>query len=385
MFSDLLVGIAVVSTLVVMGVAARASARTANAIGLGVLFTVVPLLFAGAEWVVSRPLVTSDMLGTEPFGVAVFAMLVVFVVCVGSVPVRAALVARLPSGGRMLVLALVVLLLSALTAAGGIASLRKPPPEDFLALFDHASLEAGQTARLGSATVTYEKSRCYVEVHEAATRRDYALPEWDHDGGACRPVRVFHTHRDRWESVVITDETGLTYAADSFLFVGANTASEDEAVPSLVVESSPPHIRDFAGRLGAPRAWVVGGVIALVLAGFALVAAVVTRRRGLHAIVTAREAEHTGDGWLRVHGWPPRFVAELKAVPPGTILIHEHHARAPTYRHDGGADAFSISVGTRAIAKTALSMRVSAWAIAAIVAATTLSTPLWVARWHGLL
>jgi hypothetical protein len=105
-------------------------------------------------------------------------------------------------------------------------------------------------------------------------------------------------------------------------------------------------VRDYARVVSVPRAWLTSGALGALLALGAVLLGAHLRRRA-HATEQAREAEHTGDGWLRIGTRLPLMVPAAASLPIGPVLVS---GKIPTrfgYRDGGAVAALPVKVGTR--------------------------------------
>jgi hypothetical protein len=270
----------------------------------------------------------------------------------------------------VLVGSVAIVIVGAATAALGVRSLTKPEPDSYLRLFERQKIDPGASAVVAGRSVLYDATprpapllgdrKCVVAIGEER-------------------VGVY-TFDDACPSI----ELAYDPVASHVLVL------RDPDNPVGIVGSVAGHapdvlgVADFRGRLGAPRAWVLGAVGGLAFAIGALAMALRFWRRA-RRLDDAVESNHAGGGWVAIED-APRFVADLASRAPGPVLLLAHDAtRWPTYRDDGAAKIFKAIPRSRAALRAEAHARMAAWALVAIASVATTSAPLWISRLFGIL
>ena len=400
------------ASLVALVVAWR-SPRLANGAAIGTACALAPSIFVGCLAVGAAPLATTRLrCGTGDLAAPFVFALAVFLGAAFGLPVSALANRFGPKLHRVgLAFATAAWLASAAIVALGLASLARPQPDDFAQLLDeYVPLELGQTIRVGETTLACERRSDAVRQPTPSDRYGVGV-----DG---RMVRLLPTNEVctlRISRGASTSRISLD-AVDGSAGGGTSQAPNDERCPRLTVAHDPQsdvglvmatsspwtarpiailgheypndavYASDFRGRLGAPRGWVVGGVLGFFLAAIALGAAFRAARRA-GRLDRFLEATHGGGGWLTLDGaTSPRHVPALEGSEPGPVLVApESPSRAATYRDDGSPRLRLVATGTRATVRDALRSRAFAWACVAIATLATTSAPLWAARLRGIL
>ncbi len=360
---------AAVTSIALVVIAWRWS-RLATGAAIVTTFALVPLILLGASWVLSDPLVVmSFRCGTGDIGFPILAVAVVFLG--GMLAFPFALFANKMHRALVLIAAVTVVA-SAITSVFGVLSLRRPEPDAFRALFTRGTtLAPGGTVVLGSRTFTWDTR---VTPAAAMGERHCSLHASDGDerievmnGDVCPRLNLL---LDPTSDLVLVSIDGN---ADGVAWFGRGSTYGRNLV-----------ISDFPDRLGAPRAWVFGGVGGFVIAVFAFTRAIAARRRAKN--VRAIEAAHVGAGWVKVDDAPPRHLPELATHAPGPVVVLD--ARAVTnasYRDDGAPVELRVALASRESLRAAEYARAIAWSCVAIAAASASSMPLWTSRLFGLL
>ena len=369
---------AALALVVLLAMARWARPHLVTTTAVSALLTLTPVLWLGAQWALSEALATSGgRCGTGDLAIPILVLVLVMVASALAVPL-AWLASNAGKRAHHVLFGVSVALLAAGCILVACAlSLRRPPPDAFLALFDTTTLEPGASRSLGTTSYTLDTAvspapllgdeHCTVHVSRSDAKtvdvRVFAV-------GACPRVRVYHDPRSRLSLV------GLDHTP----FRAEGIVDDDGRHTSDVL------LGDFRGRTGrasgmddkcSPRPCAVCRSHRHC------------RRHTAHRKAPHRPcrkaAEHVGGGWIKGEGRPPRFVAELARAAPGPVLVEEAAAGHPTYREVGAVAPLTVTVGDHGVVQAATMSRANAWLWVACFALASTATPLWVAWTHGLL
>ncbi len=312
-----------------------------------------------------------------------------FVGCVLALPFGV-LVMRANFPRALLVMGIGVVMTSGVIASVGLVSLGRPQPDDYLSLYDRVTLEPGGSVSLAGVPFTYQTTvkpaallgerSCQLSAtygDHVETRRVEATYSPTLLADVCPRLRAYG---DAASSVIVI----TSFDSDRAIAI-LPTRSAYIAEPTLVGEQEV-RVDDLVGRLGAPRMWVVTGVVGSLLGAVAVLLALRASRRRTQ-LQTAVDAHHTGGGWVSSdeHHVAPRYVPEIVGTSPGDVVVMRYAEQAPTYRRDGAPSSIHVVRGTRASLADEARARAAAWACVAVATSVMTSAELWVARLSGLL
>ncbi|HEY1960502.1 MAG TPA: hypothetical protein VGH28_33055 [Polyangiaceae bacterium] len=353
-----------------LAVLAWRAPRLAIGAAFGTACALVPNIVVGCSSALAAPLASLDARADlTDFGLVFIGVIIVFLGTVAAFPLAALVSAlRLRAERVMVVIAACVALSSAFVTARGFASMSRPEPDDFAGIFDEtSSLEGGHRLAVGATTLFYAPSSadmCSLHISGDSATSDALLGAVD---GRCPALTVFHDRRS---------DVGLVVPGD------ARIAARPLAILRTKDHRAEIPLAELAGELGAPRGWLFGASVGLVLAAFAIAASIAAARR--RTLDTAVDATHLGDGWVSLDG-AKRHVASLAGSPAGPVVVTTRAARGATYREDGSPLALDARTGTKESLRDEIATRVVAWSCVAIATIAMTSAPLWVARVSGLL
>src|SRR6185312_12120246 len=288
-----------------LAVLAWRAPRVAIGAAIGVTFGLLPNEIYGCVNALTAPLATmTGPEGSGDFGVFFVGAVIVFLGCVAALPIAALVSAvgrRAPAG--FIAVAAAATLASMLVTAFGLASMRRPEPDDLVDVFDdNAQVEVGEHATVGGTTLSYERTReglrplrpgddigwgvgpdgqpvqllptgemCILHLSGDTATTEVALnPTID---AQCPQLGVYH---DKRSGAGIVVAFGVAFASSS----GKSSMGRPLAIFGPQGERREIRVGDVAGELGAPRAWTFGGCVGLVLAILAVAAAIVARHAG---------------------------------------------------------------------------------------------------------
>lgn len=342
------------------------------AIGAG--FALVPNVLFGATWALAKPLAGSAMrCGTADAVLPFTALVTACVACAFAVPV-AVLARVIAEDAYRVLLSLAV----AVTVGGGIAAafatttLQRPEPDAFATvLSDRATVDVGKTATLDGLEIAYfaHGDTCILHISTSTDRNPVVR--------AVRGCPRLVAQRDPVSGVLVVSRTRAIAEGGAFELVIHDDDAYGAVSPALT-------LHDLGARLGAPRAWVGGSLLGLLVALGALLGAMIARRREQRLTADVLETAHTGDGWVVVEGVPRHF-PELAGADPGPVVVRAYASRPATYRDDGAPTGIVLHDGSREAYAAHLRERAAGWACVAVAAIAMTSAPLWAARLCGLL
>jgi hypothetical protein len=238
---------------------------------------------------------------------------------------------------------LAVLVIVALATTVGLARMRRPDPDSYVASLPILRvLGPGDSfATGGGTTVTYRKTNnpgptcpeSGVSAREQRVFDDLRNPapcviegiEGATFGFACVPLTVRHDAKeDVW--IVKDDATSKT----AFAIKGTELRSRDI------------QIADVARSIAPPTAWTLGGLMGCLLGGVLLVSGVRLERR--RASFNAIEGILREDGWVTIAGRPP--VKVLATSAPGPVVLRLRGESPASYREAGGGTLETWRPGT---------------------------------------
>ena len=331
--------------------------RDAVVVSITVACTLGATLAVGASSALWMPLAHSFYKSFELENVPFRCAFVIVIGAAAAVPiilvVRRAPVIALSLAGLLAICTTVLLVLD-------MRSLARPSPDDLARV--SVEIEPGGHANVGGVALEYDDSpppaeknlRCVVH----ANGRPFEIASFY----SC-PTLV--AHADEKSSLLVL------YGAHAKPVLALTLR---DSATELSVDA-------YRARLGAPRAWIVGAFVSLLIACAAITAALQKRAQKIEGV----EGHHEHDGWIRIDG-VPRFCAELVGATPGALVVVLENVResSSTYRDDGAATVSSAKLGTLASLRAYRDLAVTSWACVAIASLCAGSAPLLIAHLNGL-